>query len=163
VKTIVPLARVGTGRGIPPSHRYPLGLGVNVPVSVLPDWLPTQVSVPLHTRVSVPAFAVMTLRNERVTFAPDVLPVTVPAKTLVIPPRSRLSGTSVPETVVPLWVRVIHGEPPLSQVPLTLAVVVGAGAGVGVAVGVGVAAGAGAGVWVEAMGVGEVGDEPPPQ
>jgi hypothetical protein len=169
VKIIVPLGKLGTGRGIPPSHKYPEGLGVNVPVSVLvADWVPTHVSVPLHTSVSVPAFAVMTFRNERVTFAPEVLPVTVPANTLVIPPKSMLSGASVPATVVPFWLNVIHGDPPLSHVPPTLAVVgagagVGAGVGVGVGVDVGVGAGAGADAWVEAIGVGAVGDEPPPQ
>jgi hypothetical protein len=97
----------------------------------------------------------MVSRNERLTFAPDVLPVTAPLNTLVMPPNSTLNCAKVPVTVVPSWVSVIYNDPLWVQAPVTLAAV---GVGVGVGEGVGV----GAGVWVEATGDAAVGDVPPP-
>ncbi len=167
MKTRLPPGIFEIGSGIPPSHKYGVENGVNVPERELPEICPENESAPRQVSWSPKARTTIVTWKVSATLVPEALPVTVPVKVPTRPPKSIVFGARVPVTADPLVLRVMKAVPLSFQVPAKVVFVgvVGAAGVVGaVVVGV-VGVVAVVVVLVEAVLVvldGAVGDPPPP-
>ena len=98
MKTRLPPGIFEIGSGIPPSHKYGVENGVNVPDSELPEICPENESAPRQVSWSPNARTTMVIWKVSATLVPDALPVTVPVKVPTRPPKSRVFGARVPVT-----------------------------------------------------------------